>query len=293
VANVQIGRSRGSTQSSRVTWTIVGNVAIQILLTVGVVVALVPFFWMVSTSLKTMPEVVLVPPTFFPERLTFENYVDVWTALPALSRFTLNSVVVSASVVVGRMISCSLVAYGFARLRFPGRDVLFLLVLSTLILPEQVTMIPQYIMYRDFGWIDTFFPLIIPPFVGNPFYIFLLRQFFLGIPRELDEAARMDGAGYFRIFSGIILPLAKPAQAAVAALSFVAGWNDFLHPLIYLTSTPMQTLAVGMRYLIVDTGTKTNQLMAIATMALLPIVIVFFTAQKYFIQGIALTGIKG
>jgi multiple sugar transport system permease protein len=272
---------------------LIGNVAIQLLLTAGVIVALVPFFWMVSTSLKAMAEVVRVPPTIVPNRLDFSNYVTVWTTLPALGRFILNSVVVTAFVVGGRLISCSLVAFGFARVRFPGRDTLFVLVLSTLILPEQVTMIPQYIFYRDLGWINTFYPLILPPFVGHPFYIFLLRQFFLGIPRELDEAARIDGAGYWVIYWVIVMPLAKPALAAVAALSFVSGWNDFLHPLIYLTSTPMQTLAVGMRYLILDVGTQVNQLMAVATMALLPIVVVFFTAQKYFIQGIALTGIKG
>ncbi len=271
----------------------IGNALLQILLTIGVVIALTPFFWMVSTSLKTMAEVAMVPPTIFSPRPAFSNYVDVWTTLPALNRFFLNSVIVTTGVVGGRMISCSLVAFGFARLRFPGRGILFLLVLSTLILPEQVTLIPQYIMFRDVGWIDTFFPLIVPAFFGQAFYIFLLRQFFLGIPRELDEAARIDGASYLGIFSTIIIPLSKPALAAVAALSFVAAWNDFLQPLNYLTSTSMQTLAVGMSYLIVDTGTQTNQLMAVSTMALVPIIVVFFAAQKYFIQGIALTGIKG
>jgi len=286
---VPLARGRRRIQVRRA----IGDAAIQLLLTVGVAIALVPFFWMVSTSLKTMSEVVRVPPTLVPRQLVFANYVTVWTTLPALGGFIANSAIVTAFVVLGRLISCSLVAFGFARVRFPGRDKLFLLVLSTLILPEQVTMIPQYILFRDLGWINTFYPLILPPFFAHPFYVFLLRQFFLGIPRELDEAARLDGAGYARIFWSLILPLSRPALAAVAALSFVGGWNDFLHPLIYLTATSMQTLAVGMRYLILDTGTQTNQLMAVATMALLPIVVVFFTAQKYFIQGIALTGIKG
>ncbi len=286
---VPLVRARRRVQARRA----VEGAVVQFVLALGAVIALVPFFWMVSTSLKTMPEVVRVPPTLIPHQLIFGNYVTVWTTLPALGTFIANSTIVTTFVVVGRIVSCSLVAFGFARVRFPGRDKLFLLVLSTLILPEQVTMIPQYILFRDLGWINTFYPLIVPPFFAHPFYVFLLRQFLLGIPRELDEAARLDGAGYIRIFWSLILPLAKPALAAVAALSFVGGWNDFLHPLIYLTATPMQTLAVGMRYLILDTGTQTNQLMAVATMALTPIVIVFFAAQKYFIQGIALTGIKG
>jgi ABC-type glycerol-3-phosphate transport system permease component len=269
------------------------TVAIQVALTLGAAVALVPFTWMILTSLKAISDINAIPPVIFPTIVMWNNYPDVWRALPLFNQFVLNTVVVTVVIVVGRLISCSLVAFSFARLRYPGRDALFVLVLSTLMLPEQVTMIPSYILFRNLDWINTFYPLIIPPFVGHAFYIFLLRQFFLGIPRELDEAARIDGAGYFLIFRAIILPLAKPALAAVAAFSFVFGWNDFLHPLIYLTSTEKQTLSVAMRFLMSEFESRPNLLMAIATMAIAPIVLVFFTAQKYFIQGIALTGIKG
>jgi ABC-type glycerol-3-phosphate transport system permease component len=191
------------------------------------------------------------------------------------------------------MLSCTLVAFAFARLQYPSRDFWFVVLLSTMMLPTHVTIIPHFVLFRILGWLNTFKPLIVPAFFGSAFYIFLLRQFFLTIPQELDDAATVDGCGIFRIYWQIILPLAKPALATVAVFSFISHWNDFLGPLIYLTSPEKMTIAVGLRLFRSQYSTEMHLLMAASTVAVLPILVIFFVAQKYFIQGIALTGLKG
>ena len=257
------------------------------------IVTIFPFLWMVSTSLKSIAELGELPPRVFPRAWLFSNYPDAWTVLPNFGRIVINTGIVTSLTIIGRVLSCSLVAFGFARLRFPGRNVLFLLVLGTMMLPEQVTIIPLYLLYLRVGWLNSWLPLIVPQFFGVPFYIFLLRQFFLTLPRDLDDAARIDGCSYYGVYWRVILPLSRPALAAVAAFSFVSAWNDFFHPLIFLTDPEIQTLGVGLRNFVVEYQPNTNLLMAASTMAVLPILLVFLIAQKYFIQGIALTGLKG
>lgn len=269
-----------------------GRATTYLLLTAGTVVFLAPFLWMVSTSLKTPAEVMQYPPSWIPEQIQWSNYVDVWQVAPFLI-FLKNSVVVTGLCIVGELASSSLVAFAFARLQFRGRNLLFWLVLSAMMLPGQVTMIPVFILFNSLGWVDTLKPLIVPSFLGgSPFYIFLLRQFFTTIPRELDDAAKMDGCSPFTIYWRIILPLSKPALATVAVFSFVAHWNDFMTPLIYLNSLEKQTIAVGLQSFRGQYGTDLHLLMAASTLALLPVLGIFAAAQRYFIQGITLTGMK-
>jgi multiple sugar transport system permease protein len=223
----------------------------------------------------------------------WENYVTAWTAKP-FTRYTLNTVFITLACIVGQVLSASLVAFGFARLRFPGRNVLFLVVLSTMLLPSQVTMIPHYLIYRWVGWIDTFLPLIVPSFLGGgAFFIFLFRQFFMTLPRELDESARLDGASSFRVYWNILMPLCRPIVATIAVFSFIAHWNEFMGPLIYLNSPEKMTLALGLRVFQGTFGTYFHLLMAAATLALLPVIVIFFFAQKQFVKSIVLSGLKG
>jgi ABC-type glycerol-3-phosphate transport system permease component len=222
-----------------------------------------------------------------------ENYVEAWTARP-FTRFTGNTVIITLLCIVGQVLSASLVAYGFARLRFPGRSLLFMLVLSTLMLPSQVTMIPQYLLFRQLGWIDTFLPLTVPSFLGGgAFFIFLFRQFFMSLPRDLDDSARLDGASSFRIYASILMPLCRPIVTTIAVFSFIAHWNEFMGPLIYLNSEEKLTLALGLRVFQGSYTTYLHLLMAAATLALLPVIVVFFFAQKQFVRSIVLSGLKG
>jgi len=265
---------------------------IYALLVVGSAMYSVPFFWMVTTSLKTMGDILRFPPVWIPIPPRLQNYLAVWDVLP-FNRFLANTAVLTGLSTLGALLSCSVVAFGFARLRFRGRDFFFTLLLATMMLPSQVTLIPQFALFRWLGWLNSLKPLIVPAFFGNAFYIFLLRQFFLGLPRELDEAALIDGAGTFDIFWRVILPLAKPALSTVAIFSFIFNWNDFFRPLIYLTTPDKMTLAVGLQLLRGRHGGDYNILMAGSTLAILPVMVVFFFTQKTFVQGIALTGLKG
>jgi len=227
----------------------------------------------------------------------WQNYVKAWApeALDeTFNRYLLNTIIITVLGITGVLLSSTLVAYAFARFRFPGRDVLFLIMISTMMIPVQVTMIPTFILFKYLGWIDTFAPLIVPTFFGGgAFNIFLMRQFFMTIPYELDDAAKIDGCNYFQIFSIILLPLVKPALATVAIFGFVYNWNDFLNPLIYLNSTSNYTLALGLQTFTTMYGTDYNLMMAASTIVLLPILIVFFFGQRYFIEGVATSGLKG
>jgi ABC-type glycerol-3-phosphate transport system permease component len=255
-----------------------------------------PFLWMLSVSLHDLPGVFAQPFRWIPEKPAWGNFAEITSLLP-FWRYALNTVLVTVLVLAGTLLSCSLVAYGFSRIPFRGRNTLFALCLSTMMLPAQVTMIPLYMLFASIGWVDTFLPLVVPAFFGSPFYIFLLRQFFLTIPREFDEAAMLDGASRFRIYWSIILPLARPALATVALFAFIGTWNDFFGPLIYLNSPEMATLTLGLSMLksqVVGTGaTQWNLLMAGAVLVMLPNVVVFLVAQKQFVKGIVMGGLRG
>lgn len=257
---------------------------------------MVPLLWMISVSLHDAQGVFAQPFQWFPSSPRWENYTDALTAIP-FGRYLLNTITITGSVLALTLLSCSLVAYGFARLRFFGRDLLFAICLSTMMLPGQVTMIPLYIGYASLGWVDTYLPLIVPSLFGSPFYIFLLRQFFLSIPREYDEAAMLDGAGRLRIYWSIVLPLARPALATVALFCFIGTWNDFFGPLIYLNTPEKATLTLGLNMLksqIIGSGTvQWHILMAASVLVMLPNIIVFFFAQRHFIRGIQVGGLRG
>ena len=254
---------------------------------------LLPFAWMVSTSLKGNEAIFAIPPQWIPENIRWANYAEVFERMPFL-RYLRNTSVVTALTIVGTVGSSSLVAYAFACLRWRGRDALFLFVVATMMLPLQVIMIPLFVLFKEFGWLNTYKPLVVPAFLGGgAFNIFLLRQFFLGLPRELFEAARMDGASEWRIYWNIALPLARPALVTVALLTFMFAWNDFLGPLIYLSDQAKNTLALGLALFTGQHQTDWGVLMAASIMMMVPVVALFFFFQRYFIQGFTMSGLKG
>lgn len=275
---------------------------VYILLITGAVVSMFPFFWTVVSSGKAVNELYRYPPTFWPDEPRFvENYRQILTDFP-FERWFLNSFYVTFMALLGTVISATLVAYGFARFRIPGRETFFFITLATMMLPVEVTLIPTYLLFKEFGWIDTYHPLIIPSWLGGgAFNIFLMRQFIMGIPFDLDEAAKLDGASSWRILWQIIAPLCKPAIATMATLGFIGHWNNFLMPLIFLNSEEKYVVAVGLRYLqtavtqgsAVVSRPQDHLLMGAALMVAAPCLILFFVGQRYFVQGIVTTGIKG
>jgi multiple sugar transport system permease protein len=263
-------------------------------LSIGTLVILFPFAWMLSTALKEQADLYLYPPEWIPNPIRFQNFSETLSLVPFWT-FARNSAIVVGGVMLGTLLSCSWAAYGFARLRAPGRDFIFLLLLATLMLPTTVTLVPTYIVFNKLGWLNSFKPLIVPAFFGTPFYIFLLRQFYLSIPKELEESARLDGATSYRIWWSIMLPLSKPVLATVAVFTFFATYNDFFGPLIYPSDESKQTLAVALNYFAgsPDAGPQLHLLMAMAVMATIPSLLIFLVAQRYFVQSIMTTGIKG
>jgi ABC-type glycerol-3-phosphate transport system permease component len=253
---------------------------------------LLPLFWMISSSLKPNYQVLEFPPRWLPSPVRWQNYPEALTYVP-FGRYALNTLFISVMNIVGNILSCTLVAYGFARLRAPGKNVLFLLLLATMMLPYPATMIPIYIGFNALRWVNTFWPLIVPAFFGNAFYIFLLRQFFLTIPEDLEDAARIDGASTWQIIWRVILPVVRPAIATVAIFTFQSTWNDFLGPLIYLHDQSKYTVSLGLSFFRSNYDVQWAYLMAASLTVTLPIIIVFFLAQKAFIEGITLTGMKG
>jgi len=271
------------------------DVALYAVLVPLSVVFLAPLYWMVSTSLKTDAQLGLWPPVWVPSPPVWLNYAHAWTSAP-FALYTRNTLIITLGAMAGQLLSASAVAYGFARLRFPGRDTLFVVVLATMMLPGVVTLIPTYILFQKLGWLNTFLPLIVPAYfgaAGGAFYIFLLRQFFRAIPMELSEAARIDGASNLRILLQVVLPLSRPALATVMIFSFTGNWNEFLAPLIYLTSQDKYTLTIGMQVFMQQHSTQFQYLMAISFLMSLPIILVFFFAQQHFVRGIVMSGIKG
>ena len=264
------------------------------LLIVGSLIMLFPLFWTLSTSLKTVDQLMLFPPRWIPNPAQPSNFVEAMTILP-FHRYARNTLTIVGFNLVGSLLASSLVAYGFARMRFPGREALFIVVLSTMMMPYIVQMIPLNIMYSRLGWINTFLPLILPNWFGVPFFIFLLRQFFKSVPEDLADAARIDGCSELGIWWRIMLPLSKPALAVIGIFSFQTHWNDFLGPLIYLTDTNLRTLALGLYAFRAIPGQLPmfHLLMAASLIMALPVLLLFFFAQRYFIQGVVLSGIKG
>lgn len=255
-------------------------------------VFLLPLVWLLTSSLKTDQQILKFPPEWIPSPLTFENYPKGLAFIP-FWRYLLNTTIICVFTVAGTLLSCSLVAYGLSRIRWRGRDALFYIILSTMMLPFQVTMVPVFVMFARLGWVDTFLPLIVPHFFGSAFYIFLMRQFFLTIPYELSEAARIDGCGEWDIYRRVVLPLSKPVLATVGLFSFLGAWNDYLGPLIYLSDEQKYTLSLGLASFSSQYGSYPGMLMAVTTVITVPIIVLFFFAQRTFIQGISLTGIKG
>ena len=260
-----------------------------VLMTVIGIILIIPLLWMVFTSLKPMEEIVRYPPTFFPEKIVWENYLDTIAAFP-FWRYARNTLFITVLVVIGNVLSNSFIAYGFAKLDFPGKKLMFALVLSTMMIPGFVTMIPQYVLFSNIGWVGTYLPLIVPSFFGNAFNIFLMRQFYLSINNELIEAAEIDGANHLYIWSHLMLPLTKPALITIAINSFNAAWNDFLGPLLYIQDQEKYTLQIGLQVFQNQATTQWNYLMAGATLVLIPTILLFFFAQRYFIEGMDLTG---
>ena len=269
-----------------------GRVAVYITLAILAATFAAPFGWMVSTSLKTGPQAIATPPVWIPDPWVLGNYVDALTKInfPLALR---NSLIYAIPAVVGTVMSCSLVAYGFARIRWPGRDLVFIVLLATMMLPGQVTFIPLYVIYAKLGWVGTFLPLLVPTFLGNPFFIFLLRQFFLGIPSELSEAARIDGASELRILTRIIVPLSWPAIITVGLFTFIDKWTDFFGPLVYLQDRDLQPLSLAVQTFQSAHKTDWPLSMAASVAITVPLIVLYFFAQRKFIEGIQITGLKG
>jgi multiple sugar transport system permease protein len=270
------------------------SVLLFLLACAGAALTLVPFYLMLVMSLKTGAEIAHNP-WALPGVPRWDNYVRAWTIEGTGVTFAVffkNTLTIALLTTLGTTLSSSLVAFGFARLRFPGRDRLFVLLLATMMLPGIVTMIPSYIGFRYLHWIDTLYPLVVPAYFAGAFNVFLLRQFFLTLPRELDEAARIDGATYFQVYWRVLLPLTKPALVTVALFSFIGHWKDLMGPLIYLNSTEKQTLELGLRTFQTIRGTEWNLLMAGSVIVLVPLLVLFFLGQRYFIQGIVTSGLK-
>ena len=260
------------------------NLVVFLILLLGSFVLLTPLWWMISTSLKSTQEILQFPPSFFPKQFHFSNYIEAWKT-GDFTRWSMNTLLIAVASTVGNVLINSFVAYGFAKVRFKGRNALFVLVLSTMIIPGFVTLIPQYILFSKLGWVNTYLPLIVPAFLGSAFNIFLIRQFMMTVPNEIIEAAFMDGASHFRIWWSIVMPLVKPALLTVGIFSFTGAWNDLLTPLLYLSDEKLYTLQLGLQTFKGSVQTQWNYLMAMSVMVLIPIILIFFLFQSYFIKG--------
>jgi multiple sugar transport system permease protein len=278
-----------------------GSVAPRAILIVGAFLFIIPFYWMVVSALKSNHELTQFPPSLIPGEWVWQNFVDAVNYIP-FGLYAINSVIITVGVTIGAVISNTVVAYGFSRIQWPGRNLVFYMCIATLFLPYPVILValfdifgklPAFGLQGSQSWVDTFLPLIVPAFFGNPFYIFLMRQFMLGIPRELSEAAKIDGASEIQAFRKVILPLAKPAVVVVAIFSAVGAWNEFLLPLLYLQDSSKYPLAVGLAFYTSQHDVAYNLLMAASTLVVLPIILCFIFAQRFFVEGITVGGVKG
>jgi len=274
------------------------NFITYLLLALGAAMVLVPFWWMVKTSLTAQTRLFEFPPQLFPDPVVWRNYIEAWNALPvSFTRFTANTIFITVLAMAAEIFTCSLVAYGFARFRFPGRNFIFLLMLSTMMLPGVVTLVPTFILWRELKLIDTYDPMTLGAwFAWGPSYIFLLRQFFLTLPKEIEEAARLDGANTFQIFWHIMLPLVKPALLAIAVLSFIGNWNNFMGPLIYLNSGEKYPLIMALKFFEQSLSKEAplfHYMMAMTTMMSFPLLMLYFFMQRTLIEGITAGAVKG
>ena len=285
-------RARAAQSGRRVWSSRVGRIAPMVVLVVLAAMYLTPFVWMISTSFKTLPQSLASPPVIIPDPITLKPFTDALTKMNYALAFR-NTLIYAVPAVIGTVVSCSLVAYGFALVQWRGRNLVFLVVLATMMLPSQVTLIPLYVIYAKLGWINTYLPLLVPTFLGSPFFIFLLRQFFLGMPKELIDAARLDGASELRILATIVAPLSAPALITVGILTFIDKWNDFYGPLIFLQKPELHPLSLAVQVFQTQHGTDWPVLMAASVLVAAPLVVLYFVAQRKFIEGITLTGLKG
>lgn len=268
---------------------------VYLFLTISSIVMIFPLLWMISTSLKSLQEIATYPLIWFPDTLRWENYTEALTFQP-FGLYAKNTVIIAVFYILGNVLSATLVGYGFARLRFPGRNTLFVILLSTMMMPKIVTLIPLFLIFKQLGWINTYLPLTVPAFLGEAFFIFIMRQFFLAIPEDIVDAARIDGASEIGIWWRIMLPLARPAIVSIIIFAFQRTWNDVLSPLIYLTDPKKFTLSVGLISFTAGTGEGVQYwhwMMAASTTFILPMVVIFLIAQKQFVQGVVTSGLKG
>ena len=271
---------------------VVGKIVLYGVLGLGAFIFLLPLLWMISTSIKPEALAYNVPIIWIPAEPTFRAYTEGWRTLP-FDLFYRNTILMTVVNIVGIVLSSSLVAFAFARIRFWGRDTYFFILLATMMLPAQVTLIPIYVIWARLGGVNSYWPLIVPQWLSNAYNVFLLRQFFMTISPEMDDAARIDGAGWLRIYSQIIMPMSKPALGVIAIQAFAFNWNEFMGPLIYLSETRKYTISIGLRLFQTQQSQKMPETMAMSLVALVPVLVMFFVAQRYFIQGIVLTGVKG
>jgi multiple sugar transport system permease protein len=273
---------------------VIGRILLYAVLAFGAVIFAIPLVWMISTSLKSDGLVNNIPIIWIPPKIEWHNYIDAWTnSVPPFTTFYINTIFITFMNIIGLVLSSSLVAFGFARVRFWGRDAIFMLMLATMVLPKQVTFIPIYLFWAKLGLVNTFWPLIVPEWLTNGYNVFLLRQFFMSINTELDDAARIDGAGWLRIYSSILMPLAKPALGVISIQAFAWNWNNYFDPLIYLNEPSKLTVAVALRLFQTQQSEHVPETMAMTVVALIPILLVFYVAQAKFIQGIVISGVKG
>ena len=270
----------------------ISHTVLWLILFLLVIVYAIPFFWLISRSLMKSQELYAVPTRWWPEELQWDNYYKAVTAFPFL-RYLRNTLFIVFMNVLGAVISNPLIAYGFAKIRWKGRNVVFMLVLMSMMLPFQVTMIPLFMEFKAFGWIGTFLPMIVTPFFGNAFFIFLMRQFLMGIPDEMIEAAQIDGASQLQIYFRIVLPLMKVSITTVGIFAFLNSWNDFIGPLIFLSKDTLYTLSIGIQQIMSANDPRWTLIMAIGVLMTLPVLIIFFFMQKYFISGISMGAVKG
>lgn len=268
-----------------------GRLIATLLLLLGSVVVLLPLIWMLSTALKSDAEV-MVNSSFIPRDWRFDNFAKAWTSAP-FDTYLKNSIFITLTGLTGTLIANSLVAYGFAKIRFRGKNLIFLAVLATMMIPGMVTMIPTYVMFSQFGWVGTYLPLIVPAFGGSAYYVFLLRQYFMGIPMAYNEAAKIEGANEMNILLRIIVPMAKPVLTTIAVFEFNAKWNDYFGPMLYLDDEKMYTLQLGLRTFRGTAGVEWQKFMAASLIVLLPTIVLYAIMQRYIIQGVAVGGIKG
>ena len=261
---------------------------------IGALFMMLPFFWMLSAAVKRREDIFVLPPVWIPEEILWQNFVDVWTQVPMAQAYV-NSLKIAGLVTIFTLLTSSLAAYAFAKIEFPGKRISFATLMATIMIPSQATLIPVYILMSRIGWIDTHWPLIVPPALTNAFGVFLLRQFFMGVPDDLIDAARIDGANPFQIYLRVAVPIIRPAIMTLAIFTFLGNWNAFLTPLIYINSKELWTVPLLIANFQDAYGVETEWglLMAASSLALIPVLIVYVSAQRYFIEGVALTGLKG